>query len=53
VCSVHYPAINTIVKDVAARYGVQYNEQPTLMAAIRSHYRMLKTLGSGATGLPA
>ena len=52
VCSVHYPAINAIVKDVAGRYGVQYNEQPTLMAAIRSHYRMLKSLGGGA-GLPA
>ena len=45
ICSAHYPAISTIVHDVAARHGIPYHEQPTLMAAIRSHYRRLKELG--------
>jgi linoleoyl-CoA desaturase len=42
VCSVHYPAIRDIVREVAAKYGVPYYQQPTMWAAIRSHYRTLK-----------
>ena len=45
VCSVHYPAISTIVKDTATKYGVPYYDQPTVMAAVRSHLRMLRKLG--------
>ncbi len=48
VCSVHYPAISTIVKDTATKYGVPYYDQPTVMAAVRSHLRMLKKLGPEA-----
>jgi linoleoyl-CoA desaturase len=47
-CSVHYPAISSIVKETAAKYGVPYYDQPTLMAAVRSHLRMLKKLGPDA-----
>jgi len=47
-CSVHYPAISPIVEEVAREYGVPYNAQPTLSAAIASHYRMLKRLGQAA-----
>jgi linoleoyl-CoA desaturase len=49
VCSIHYPAITPIVREVTAKYGVPYHQQPTLWAAIRSHYRMLKLFGAGAT----
>jgi linoleoyl-CoA desaturase len=42
VCSVHYPKIRPIVRAVAQQYGVPYHEQPTLWAAIRSHYHTLK-----------
>jgi linoleoyl-CoA desaturase len=45
ICSIHYPAISTIVRETAEEHGVPYNSQPTLFAAIRSHYRMLKQLG--------
>jgi linoleoyl-CoA desaturase len=45
---VHYPAISPIVEEVAREYGVPYNAQPTLRAAIASHYRMLKRLGQAA-----
>ena len=41
VCSIHYPTIRPIVREVAARHGVPYHEQPTLRAAVRSHFRML------------
>jgi len=46
VCSVHYPAISAIVRDVAERYGLPYNAYPTLRAAIASHYRTLRQFGS-------
>ena len=48
VCSAHYPTIGPIVEAVAAKHGMPYYEHPTLVAAIRSHYRMLKKLGPEA-----
>ncbi|HUG39482.1 MAG TPA: acyl-CoA desaturase [Longimicrobiales bacterium] len=45
VCSVHYPALAPIVREVAERHGVPYHSQPTLRAAVASHLRMLKRLG--------
>jgi linoleoyl-CoA desaturase len=51
ICSVHYPAITGIVREATAKYGVPYYVQPTLWAAVRSHYRTLKRLGTGATSL--
>ena len=50
VCSIHYPAISDIVCEVAEKYGVPYNQHPTMLAAIASHYRMLKRLGREAAG---
>ena len=48
VCSAHYPALSRIVEVVAKRHGVPYHDQPTLMAAVGSHYRMLKRHGAEA-----
>jgi linoleoyl-CoA desaturase len=48
ICSVHYPALSPIVEEVAAKRGMPYYQNPTLFAAIRSHYRMLKRLGPEA-----
>lgn len=45
-CSIHYPALSGIVQGIAEKYGIPYNDQPTLRSAIASHYRMLKTLGA-------
>ncbi|NOT10174.1 MAG: acyl-CoA desaturase [Gemmatimonadales bacterium] len=47
-CSVHYPAISAIVKESAQKYGVPYHENPTLMAAVRSHLKMLRKYGPEA-----
>jgi linoleoyl-CoA desaturase len=48
VCSAHYPAIAPIVEQVARKHGIPYHAQPTLMAAVKSHYRMLRQLGQEA-----
>ncbi len=45
VCSIHYPEISHIVREVAEKHHIPYNNHPTLRAAIRSHYTMLKQLG--------
>ena len=45
VCSIHYPAISKLVRETAEKYNVPYNYHPTLMAAVRSHLKMLKLLG--------
>jgi linoleoyl-CoA desaturase len=46
VCHVHYPAIAPIVKQTAQEFGLPYVENPTLWAAIKSHVRFLKKMGS-------
>jgi linoleoyl-CoA desaturase len=49
ICSVHYPALSRIVRDVAKEHNVPYHHHDTLFEAIRSHYHMLKNLGQKAT----
>jgi linoleoyl-CoA desaturase len=45
VCSVHYPAISKIVRDVVQRHALPYHHNATFFAAVRSHYRALRKLG--------
>jgi linoleoyl-CoA desaturase len=45
VCSVHYPALSQIVRDLAAKHDLPYNCHATMHAAIRSHLRTLRTFG--------
>ncbi len=45
VASIQYPALRPIVRRVSARFGLPYNEAPTVMAAIKSHLRHLHRLG--------
>ncbi len=53
VCSVHYPALSGIVREVAAKHGVPYHEHPSLWAAIRSHRETLKRLGRETLPAPS
>lgn len=46
VCSIHYPAMRGIVQEAARRHGIPYYCFPTFSAALASHYRLLKYLGS-------
>jgi linoleoyl-CoA desaturase len=45
-----YPAIAPIVQRNCARYGVSYSVQPSLRAALRSHFRHLRELGRQGIG---
>jgi linoleoyl-CoA desaturase len=44
-CSVHYPKIQGIVREVAATHAIPYYENPTFLGALGSHLRMLRRLG--------
>jgi linoleoyl-CoA desaturase len=45
ICHVHYPKLSAIVKSTAEEYQLPYHVQPSFMAAIKEHYKMLKSLG--------
>lgn len=45
VSHVHYPAIRKIVKELAAKYGIQHNEFDSFGEAVSSHFRMMHQLG--------
>ena len=44
-CSVHYPALAPIVKEVAEKHGIPYYNNPTFLQAFGSHLKMLRRLG--------
>jgi linoleoyl-CoA desaturase len=46
ICHVHYRAISKIVKKTAQEYDVPYHTKDTLLAAVASHLRLLKRLGT-------
>jgi linoleoyl-CoA desaturase len=41
----HYPHIAQIVQRNCARHGVRYTSQPSLRAAVRSHFLHLRAMG--------
>lgn len=45
ICHVHYRKISDIVKKTAEDFQLPYNMKPTFWHALRSHLRMLKSLG--------
>ncbi|MES2616748.1 MAG: acyl-CoA desaturase [Bacteroidota bacterium] len=45
VSHVHYPQIRKIVKEVAAKYGIQHNEFNSFNEALQSHFNMMHKLG--------
>ncbi|HZG01253.1 MAG TPA: acyl-CoA desaturase [Chitinophagales bacterium] len=48
ISHVHYPAIRVFVKETCAAYAVDYNEYPSMLSAMRSHFRFMKHLGTAA-----
>ncbi len=48
ICHVNYPAIAGVVEQTCVDFGIRYNENPTVLAALRSHYRYLRQLGAAA-----
>ena len=45
ISHIHYPAINLIVKDTCRKYGIDYNEFPTMRQAVKSHFHVMRELG--------
>ena len=46
ICHVHYPALSPIVKQCAEEFGVPYHVHPSFLAALASHARTLRDIGS-------
>jgi linoleoyl-CoA desaturase len=46
ICSTHYKNISYIVQQTAKEFNVPYHHHPTFRAAVASHFRYLKQLGS-------
>lgn len=46
ICHIHYPAVSKIIAEACAEHGVHYQPTPSIRAALRSHYRWLRTLGA-------
>ncbi|MCC7297570.1 MAG: hypothetical protein IT244_04495 [Bacteroidia bacterium] len=44
----HYPQISPIVEATAKEFNVPYIDNPTLLQAMQSHFRMLKKFGREA-----
>lgn len=49
ISHVHYPAISKIVQQKCLEYQLPYNYYPTMIQAIRSHFRVMKALGKKPT----
>lgn len=48
VCHIHYPRLRKVVEETCRDFSVTYLSYPTLLAAVRSHYRHLKVMGDPA-----
>ncbi len=46
VCHVHYGRISVIVKQTALEFGIPYHENLTFVDALKSHFRLLKKMGT-------
>lgn len=49
ICHIHYPALAKIVRETSQEFGVQYNSHPSMLQAIKSHYRWLREMGRPET----
>ncbi len=47
VCSIHYPEVSRIVREMAAAHGLPYHVHPTFWGAVGSHLRTLRAFGRG------
>jgi len=47
ICHVHYRQISGIVQKTAAEYGVPYHQHETFYGAVKSHFSLLHSLGTG------
>jgi linoleoyl-CoA desaturase len=48
ICHIHYKALSEIVKATAEEFEIPYLENKTFFSALRSHYYILKKMGSAS-----
>lgn len=48
MCHIHYVHVGKIVKQTALEFDIPYIESPTVLSAMKSHYRMLRKFGKEA-----
>ncbi len=48
ICHVHYKDISKIVKSTAEEFGVPYYHHKTFFSALKSHFTLLHSLGTGS-----
>lgn len=48
ICHIHYPKIASIVKETAKEHGIPYHEHKTFYHALKSHFKLLNSLGNGS-----
>src|SRR5262249_56711542 len=46
VCHIHYPAIAHLVEETCQAFGLRYTAHASLLAALASHYRWLRRMGT-------
>lgn len=45
ISHIHYPSISKIVMQKCKEFNLPYNQYPTMMQALASHFRVMKSLG--------
>jgi len=50
ICHINYPRISKMVEEVCTEFGIRYNANKTMLSAICSHYRWLRTMGKPTAG---
>lgn len=53
ICQTHFTALTKILAETAKEYGIPFKVYPTFWDAIKSHYSLLKKLGSQLEYKPA
>lgn len=52
ICHVHYPDLASIVAETAEAHGLKYRTNPTVTAALVSHFRWMRRMGEDPAGAP-
>lgn len=52
ISQIHFPALTKILYDTAKEFGIPFKIYPTFWSAIKSHYSLLKRLGSQSEYTP-
>lgn len=53
ISHVHYPALSKIVEEKCKEFNLPYNSIPTMVGAVRSHFRFMRMLGMKPQVVPA